>query len=365
MSNFLPLSKDGTTLKTVYVLPSQCEWSDIEQLQGHNRGANEPKERLDELMKAVKAREGFVTALKGYVEKQTIMITAGSRRLAVGQALESEGDVFKLPVLLIAKPKTDEQIIDALLDGDADNNQRNGDSDVTRHNTYSILQEMGLTLVQIGERTGVSHTQVANTIKVFRVEPLAEAIAKGKLTVSAATPYVGEKYQKVDANNKVVTEIIVNDDGKKVRRPLYDLDRIKKDLGGAIQTATEAGKGKVGRTTVNQSAREQKDEATGMKMVRIILDEPEDDVPTVFRIFCRLLDSDKSGLTLSSFKTAIKKNKLEDELGWLLDVEFNIKKRVIAKDKEEQAKKAKGKKAAPTGRAKKEDEEEISSEDYE
>lgn len=355
MSNFVT-SKDESTIKTVYILPSQAEWSDIPQLKAHNRGQNEAKQNLDDLMKSVKARQAFVTPLKGYIDGGTIRITAGSRRLAVGKALEAEGEEIKLPVILIKKPKGEEDIIDALLDGDVDNNQRNADSDVVRHSTYSILRDMGLTLHQIGERTGVSHTLVANTLKAFRVEPLRAAIEAGKLSVRAASEFLNEKYQKVDSNNKPLTTV-VEEDGKKYRKPVYDEEKIKKDLTQAGELASEAGRGgRIGATTAQAGQREQPELLSGMRVVKACLDEPEDNVPTAYRLLFRFLNGD---LSRDGLKKAINQNKLQDELGWLLEIELNIKKRALAKEKASEAK-GKGK-----AKAKDDIEAEAVEEDYE
>lgn len=371
MSYLTKEMKSGQThMGTIVVLPSQADFSDIEQLQQCNRGANEPKSELDGLMKSVKARGGFVTPLKGYLNaKKHLMITNGSRRLAVGQALEAEGDVFPLPVVLVKMPETDEEIRALILDSAVDNSDefRKTDSPAVLHESFDTLRKMDMSYQEIGEATGFSHQKVYNLLRSFDIKPLKEAILKGEISDRAATEYFTEQYVKKGKDGKPVTAVEERD-GKKVRVKVYDEQRIADALKKAKESANAAGKTKVGARATKgetQAAHAGKTPAPGMSAIKIILDEPEDNIPAIFRKFGMWLTGD---LKLEDFKKHAKKNNYWDEIEWLFEIEFNKEARKAAeaakkaeKDKAKASKATKAKKDDPMVS----DEEELDSEDYE
>lgn len=372
MSFVVKETKSGNvTGQSLIFKPSALQWTDIDQLQSHNRGANEPKENLDELYKAVKGRGGFVTPVKGYIDDdKKIKLTAGSRRLAVGQALEAEGEVFPLFVVIIEKPESDEEIREAIADNLSDNNFRAEDSPLVRYNSFRGMRDLGWTLEEIGDATGFSHTQVAWYLKTMDVPVLKKAILSNEISPRAAADFITEGYRKTDpkSGKPIVTKVEVN--GKTVKRPVFDEEKIKKELEAAKKKAQNLGKGKVGgkadkadkQTTDTGSV-----EIRGMKAVRIILDEPEDNVPSIFKQFCKWLNGDQ---TTSNFKSIAKKNGYLDEVEWLFDIEFDAEKRKARKEAAKAAKeKAKADKAKKEKKANPQvaddDDVELNAEDYE
>lgn len=360
-------TKSGITQATILVVkPSAAEWSDIPQLQYHNRGANEPKGALDDLYKAIKDRGRIVTDLKGYLENKRLYITAGSRRLAVAQALESEGVEILLPVALIAKPESDEEIREAIADNLSDNNFRKADSPQVLYDSFKGLRDLGWSLTDIGESTGFSHTQVAWYLKTFEVPVLKKAILADEISPRAASDFITEAYKKIDPKTKKPAFTVVkNDEGKNIKKYIYDEEKIATKLKEEKAKANAAGKGKVGGKS-HKASKGLDGDIRGMKAVRIILDEPEDNVPHLFRLFCRWLNADEK-LTNQNFKAMAKKNGFLDEIEWLFDIEFNADARKVAKEK---AKADKDKaKASKASKAKKDDptieDEELDAEDYE
>ena len=352
----------------ILVKPSVAQWSDIDQLQIHNRGANEPKEELDELMGSIKARGQIVEALKGYLDRKQLYITSGSRRMAVAQALEEEGMDILLPVVLINKPESDEEIRDAIADNLSGNYFRKGDSPLILFNSFVGLRDLGWSLEEIGDSTGFSHTQVAWHLKAFSSPTLRKEILADKLSVRKAAEFITDDFIKKDKDgNKVRKLKEVN--GKKVRTKEYEYDeeKIAKAIKAEKDKANKSGKGgKLGgsATKAEKGATDEEGKSTllrGMKAVRIILDEPEDNVPSIFRNFCKWLNADPK-LTDSGFKKIAKSNNYFDEIEWLFDIEFDADKRKAAKaaakaakEKAKAAKAAKDKKADP----------QVSDEDYE
>lgn len=369
MSFITKETKGGSTQGAMLVVkPSAAQWSDIDELKAHNRGANEPKEKLDELYTSVKARGSFVTPLKGYLENKQLYITAGSRRLAVGHALEAEDVEVLLPVVLISKPDSAEEIRDAIADNLSDNNFRNADSPEVLYNSFKGLRNLGWSLQEIGEATGFSHTQVAWYTKTMDIPVLKKAILADEISPRAAADYVTENYKKIDPKtNKPAFKVVENGGGKKVKQAIYDEEKIAKELQAAKSKAQAIGKAKIGgKATKSDKSTDEKgsEQIRGMKAVRIILDEPEDNVPNIFRSFGKWLNGE---LADDGFKKIAKKNGYWDEIEWLFEIEFDAAKRKEAKEKAKVAKdKAKADKAA---KAKKDNpqvsDDDLDSEDYE
>lgn len=360
MSFITKENKSGIATGTMLVVkPSVAQWTDIEQLQMHNRGANEPKENLDDLYGSIKARGAIVNALKGYLEesgkgKKQLFITAGSRRMAVAQALEEEGIEILLPVTLIDKPESAEEISEAIKDNLADNEFRKADSPLVLYNSFRSLRDMGNTLEDIGQTTGFSHTQVAWYLKTFEVPVLRKAILADEISPRAAADFITEAYLKKDKDGKPVTKI-EEKNGKKVRVKQYDEEKIASELKKEKDKAQAKGKGKIGgRASKADKATDEEGKATllrGMKAIRVILDEPEDNIPSIFRSFGKWLNGDLSD---TQFKKIAKSNGYYDEIEWLFDIEFDADKRKAkkaadkaAKEKAKAAKAAKDKKANP------------------
>ena len=370
MSFITKENKSGIATGTMLVVkPSVAQWTDIEQLQIHNRGANEPKENLDDLYGSVKARGAIVNALKGYLEesgkgKKQLFITAGSRRMAVAQALEEEGVEILLPVTLIEKPESEEEIRDAIADNLADNEFRKADSPLVLYNSFKSLRSLGWTLEEVGEATGFSHTQVAWYTKTMDIPVLRKAILADEISPRAASDFVTESYLKKDKDGKVVTKI-EEKNGKKVRVKQYDEEKIASELKKEKEKAQASGKGKIGGKA--SKADKATDESTGstlirgMKAVRIILDSPEDDVPSIFRNFCKWLNGDEK-MTDTNFKKIAKSNGYFDEIEWLFEIEFDAEKR---KAKKEADKAAKDKKKADKAAKAKKDNPQVSEDDVE
>lgn len=370
MSFITKETKQGQTQGAMIVVkPSAGEWSDIEELQRHNRGANEPKEKLDDLYKAVKARGAFVTPCKGYLDNKTLKYTAGSRRLAVGQALEAEGEDILIPVVLIKKPETAEEIRDAIADNLSDNNFRNADSPEILFDSFNGLRQLGWTYEEIGEATGFSHTQIAWHLKSMNIPVLRKAILADELSPRAAADYVTETYLLKDKEGKPVTKIEQRD-GKKVKVKQYDEEKIADQLKKDKAAANALGKGKVGgKASKSDKTKDSKGQSIllrGMKAVRIILDQPEDDVPNMFRSYNKWLNGELSD---ENFKKIAKKNGYWDEISWLFDIEFDAAKIKIAKEKAKADKdKAKVDKAAKNKESNpmvSKEEEEIEADEYE
>lgn len=350
------------------VKPDAAQWSDIEELQPHNRGANEPKEKLDELYQSVKARGAFVTPCKGYLENKQLYITAGSRRLAVGHALHAEDIDVLLPVVLIKKPETQEEIRDAIADNLSDNNFRNADSPEVLYNSFKGLRNLGWSLQEIGDATGFSHTQVAWYTKTMDIPVLKKAILADEISPRAAADYVTETYRKIDPKTKKPAfKAVETPEGKKVKQYIYDEEKIAKQLQADRSKAQASGKTKLGgKATKADKAKDESgsEQIRGMKAVRIILDEPEDNVPNIFRSFGKWLNAE---LNDEAFKKIAKKNGYWDEIEWLFEIEFDANKRKAAKEAAKvQKDKAKADKAA---KAKKDNpqvsDEDLDSEDYE
>jgi hypothetical protein len=348
------------------VKPSAAQWSDIDELQAHNRGANEPEDNLSELYKTVKARGAFVTPLKGYLENKQLFITAGSRRLAVGHKLENEDVEVLLPVVIINKPETADEIRDAIADNLADNNFRNADSPEVLYNSFKGLRQLGWSLEEIGEATGFSHTQVGWYTRTMDIPVLKKAIMADEISPRAAADFITEQYVLKGKDGKPVAKIETRGD-KKVKVKQYDEEKIAKELQAAKSKAQASGKAKVGaKATKSDKATDDKGSTLirGMKAVRIILDEPEDNVPSLFKQFSKWLNGE---LTDENFKKIAKKNGYWDEIEWLFDIEFDADKRKAAKDAAKAAKdKQKAEKAA---KAKKDNpqvsDDELEAEDYE
>jgi hypothetical protein len=348
------------------VKPSAAQWSDIDELQAHNRGANESEDNLSELYKTVKARGAFVTPLKGYLENKQLFITAGSRRLAVGHKLENEDVEVLLPVVIINKPETADEIRDAIADNLADNNFRNADSPEVLYNSFKGLRQLGWSLEEIGEATGFSHTQVGWYTRTMDIPVLKKAIMADEISPRAAADFITEQYVLKGKDGKPVAKIETRGD-KKVKVKQYDEEKIAKELQAAKSKAQASGKAKVGaKATKSDKATDDKGSTLirGMKAVRIILDEPEDNVPSLFKQFSKWLNGE---LTDENFKKIAKKNGYWDEIEWLFDIEFDADKRKAAKDAAKAAKdKQKAEKAA---KAKKDNpqvsDDELEAEDYE
>lgn len=355
--NFLTKeTKSGqTNLGAIVVLPSQAEFSDIEELQQCNRGANEPLSELDELIKSIKAREGIVTPLKGYLEGKRLRITAGSRRLAAAQALEAEGTIYNLPVVLISKPETAEQIASAILDSAVDNEFRKADSPVVLHASFSVLRELGKSYEEIGELTGFSHQKAYNLLKAFEVKPLREAIIKGEISDRASADFFTEQYKVIDPKTKKPAYRVEEVNGKKVKKAIYDEEKIRKALTEAKATANAAGKSIVGAGSAHEASGKQS--GPGIRAIKIILDEPEDNVPVLFRLFSRWVVGD---INLELLQKSAKKNNLIEDIEWLFDIEFDVEKRKQAREKAKAVKAKKAKKANPLV-----EEEELDSFSYE
>lgn len=352
------------------VKPNVAQWSDIEQLQIHNRGANEPKEALDDLYGSIKARGAIVNALKGYLDRKQLFITAGSRRMAVAQALEEEGIEILLPVTLIDKPESDEEIAEAIKDNLADNEFRKADSPLVLYNSFRSLRDLGNSLEDIGSTTGFSHTQVAWHLKAFESPTLKKEILANNLSVRKAAEFITDDFIKKDKDGNKVRKVEVRN-GKKVRTKDYEYDeeKIAKAIKAEKDKANKAGKTKLtaGATKADKghTTEEGSTLLRGMKAVRIILDEPADSIPQIFHNFCRWLNADPK-LPDSQFKKIAKSNGYYDEIEWLFDIEFDADKRKAAKaaakakkEKEKAAKAAKAKKDNPAV------DDELDSEDYE
>ena len=342
----------------ILVKPSVAQWSDIDELAIHNRGANEPKEALDDLYGSIKARGAIVNALKGYLDRKQLFITAGSRRMAVAQALEEEGIDILLPVTLINKPETPEEIAEAIKDNLADNEFRKADSPLVLYNSFRSLRDMGNSLEDIGGTTGFSHTQVAWHLKAFESPTLKKEILAGALSVRAASDFITEDFIKKDKDGNKVRKL-VEKNGKKVRTKDYEYDeeKIAKAVKAEKEKANKSGKVKLGgKASKADKATDEEGKATllrGMKAVRVILDQPVDDVPQIFYNFCRWLNADPK-MSDSAFKKMAKSNGYYDEIEWLFEIEFDADKRKAAKeaakakkDKEKAAKAAKAKKDNP------------------
>ena len=299
-------------------------------------------------MKSIESRGELVTPLKGYVKKGVVNITAGSRRLASCQALEAQGKTIYLPVVLINEPKTEEEIAAAILDSAVDNNFRASDSPTVLHKSFEILRKMGLSFEKIGEATGFSHQKAYNLLKAFEIKPLRDAIVKGEISDRAASEYFTEAYVKKGKDGKPETRIEEREGGKKSKVKVFDEEKIAKALSEAKASANAVGKSKVGLTTARK-AQSDKPPAPGMSAIKIILDEPEDNVPSIFRQFGKWLVGE---LSQDNFKKLAKRNGYFDEIDWLFDIEFDKDVRKAAKDK---AKAAKDKdKAAKAAKSKKE-----------
>lgn len=364
MTNFQFEKNTKNKLQAVMILPSQAVFTDLAGTEHLNRGASEPKENLDSLMLSIISRGGIVTPLKGYAERTVngvvFKITAGSRRLAAAQALEAEEKIFHLPVLLIDKPKSAEEIAEALLDSAADNNWRSEDSAVVLHASFKALTEMGLTRKQIQEKTGYGTQTVYHYLKSFEIKPLREAIVSGKINPRAAAEFFTKEYAVLDPKTgKQKYEIKADSTGNKTKEPVWDEKKIGESIKRAESIAQDIGKpSKKGKITLTVASNTKKDRP-GMKAVHVILDEPDDNIPTMFRLFCRWLDGN---LPLTEFKSAAKKNRFTDEIEWLFDIEFDVEKRKEAKAAAKAKKSTKGKKANPMVES---DEEDLESSDYE
>jgi hypothetical protein len=361
--------KGQETLGGLVVLPEQAEFSDIPQLQKLNRGQNEPKENLDELFAEIKSVQKIVTPLKGYLENKRLKVTNGSRRLAVTQALQAEGITIPLPVVLINKPTTDEEIAEAIADSLIDNNFREPDSPTSLHSSFKTLRDMDYSYQDIGDATGFSHQKVYNILKAFEIKPLKDAIVKGEISDRAASTFFTEAYKKIDPKTKKPTfNVVLNDEGKKVKEYIYDEEKISKALKDAKTTANEKGKGKVTTNIVRQSSAT-KSVALGLSAIGIILDEPQDNVPAMFRMMFRCIAGrGDDALSLDSFKKMAKKNGFYDEIEWFFDIEFDKDKRKAAKDSAKAAKeKAKVDKAKSDKKANPavSDNDDLDAEDYE
>lgn len=370
MSFITKESKTGGTIgQFIVVKPSVAQWSDIEQLQIHNRGANEPKESLDDLYSSIKARGAIVNALKGYLDRKQLFITAGSRRMAVAQALEEEGIEILLPVTLISKPESDEEIAEAIKDNLADNEFRKADSPLVLFNSFRSLRDMGCSLEDIGETTGFSHTQVAWHLKAFESPTLKKEILADNLSVRKAAEFITDDFIKKDKDGNKVRKTVERN-GKRVKTKDYEYDeeKIAKAIKAEKDKANKSGKGgKLGGSSGKASKGVEGEGGTtllrGMKAIRVMLDEPEDNVPLIFRCFMKWLNADKT-MSDASFKKIAKSNGFFDEIEWLFDIEFDADKRkaakAAAKAKKEKEKAAKAEKAKKDNPAVDDD-----SEDYE
>jgi hypothetical protein len=362
-------NKSGNVQGAMLVVkPSAAQWSDIEELQPHNRGANEPEDNLSELYKSVKARGEFVTPLKGYLENKQLFITAGSRRLAVGHKLENEGEEILLPVVLINKPESADDIRGAISDNLADNNFRNADSPEVLYNSFKSLRNLGWSLEEIGDATGFSHTQVGWYTRTMDIPVLKKAIMADEISPRAAADFITEQYVLKGKDGKPVAKIETRGD-KKVKVKQYDEEKIASELKKAKASANAAGKSKIGgKSSKADKATDEKGSVLirGMKAVRIILDEPEDNVPSIFRQYNKWLNGE---LTDENFKKIAKKNGYWDEIEWLFEIEFDADKRKAAKDAAKAAKdKAKAEKASKEKKANPQvskDDDELDAEDYE
>jgi hypothetical protein len=361
----------GTQMQAIVVVPSSAQFSDIPELQHCNRWANEPKENADELMRSIKAREEIVTPLKGYIENNQLMITNGSRRMGIAQQLEAEGTDILLPVVLIKKPTTPEEVANAVLDTAADNNFRADDSPSVLHSSFSVLRKMGMGYQAIGEATGFSHQHVYCILKSFDIPPLKKAILDG-LSPRVASEFFTKQFYKIDPKTKQPVKEVEEVNGKKVKVPAYDIPKIEQALKDAKAQANKTG-GKIGAVAAKAAKSGNADNGQpalpGVQALKIILDEPQDNIPTMFRMFARwCVGKGDDALSTEGFKKAAKKNGFYDEVEFLFSIEFDPTKRKAAK---EAAKAAREKAKATSAKATKKsnplvaEDEELDADEYE
>lgn len=339
----------------VFVKPSQCEFTDIPQL---NRSREQwSLEKIDELTKSIKER-GIVVALKGYLEGNKFKITNGRQRMTAAQELERQGITkadngrpLLVPITITGKPETNEEIVECLEDSLVDNLHRYEDDIQTRAQSFRTLRDLGQTLEQIGKATGYSHVYVSQVLDVTGVKPLYDAVKAGKIGVKEASAFVSSKFQKTGKEGKPLKK-----DGQKV----YDEDKIKTALAESIKKANELGRGKVKTSDVSgiagtRSVTSKERKNQGIAWLKSLADDSEN-VPLEIRL---VLDCFFLKRTVVDTVKIAKRDKID--MSWLSDVDFSSPKEKKAAKKA--AKKAS--KATKKNPMVDDDEEEMDSSEYE
>lgn len=305
--------KGLVTGKFIMIKPSQASFSDIPQFNRNRE--NWDLAKVEDLGLSIRER-GIITPLVGYVDGKSIKIVRGSQRLKIAQALEADGfkrdgNLILLPVTLVDKPESDEEIQTLLLDTVADNTHRYEDDYKTRCQSFQTLRDMGMTLEEIGKQTGFSHTLVDYHLKTCKIKPLFEAIQTGKINAKQAAAFTTKSFMTKDDKGKVVP----------------DLKKINEGLKETIAKANETG-GKVREVHVssNRGTGTKKAASLGTSWLKKILDAPNGVVPTEFVLFLRVY------LGMANFDEVIKlakRNKVD--LDWLKEVDFEPKKKAAKK----------------------------------
>lgn len=351
--NFITNEKGA--LKANLVDPSQCEPTDIEGF--HTQRDDWSLEKVDELAQSIK-RHGVRVAAIGYVEDGKIKLIDGVQRSKILLSLKEnkekinllgseKGEIPMLPVTLIAKPKTEQDVHNALLARVDVNNIRFGDDAATLHQLFSYLSNQGgMSLQQIGESCGFSHTQVDRYLRAFVDSNLAKAVIAGKIDVIAASDLT--RAEGVGFKRDKKTGVIS-----------YDKPALKKALESALKQAQETG-GKpirIASTQGQRGSRAQSAEgAISFKtIIKVLLDQPQGEVPPEILFFLKWASGKLSD---ASLKQIAKRNGLDfDWLFALLTSKAFNKKAKPAKV----AKATKAAKANPLVEA----EEDEDDEDYE
>lgn len=342
----------------VFVKPEQCEFTDIPQLNRARESWDLAK--IDELTGSIKER-GILTALKGYYEGNRFKITNGRQRMTAVQELVRQGITksvngrpMLVPITLLEKPETNEQIAEALEDALADNQHRFEDDIQTRAQSFRTLRDLGKTLEQIGQATGYSLVYAKQLLDVSAVKPLYEAVKAGKIGVKEASAFTSTKFAKLNKEKKPL---------KKNGQTIFDEDKIKTALAESIRKANETGRNKVKGSDVvgiagarSVTSKERKNQ--GIAWLKSLADDAEN-VPLEIRLVldCFFLKRD----ILATIKLA-KRDRID--LAWLQDVDFSSPKE--KKEARKAAKKATKKiKANPVADDDDEDDDELDSSDYE
>lgn len=323
------LTEKGTPKgQFVVIKPSQAQFTEI---PGLNRNREKwDLAKVEDLGLSIRQR-GIVTPLVGYAENKKIKIVRGAQRLKIAQQLEAEGYQLEgkpvlLPVTLIAKPESDEDIQTILLDAVADHAHRYEDDYSTRVESFKTLRDLGMSLEEIGKQTGYSHTLVDQHLKVSSVKLLSEAAQKGH-PVKQLAAFTTKAYQTKD---------------EKTGKLSFDQKKIKEALEESIKAANATGGNKIKEVHI-QGARgtSTKSASLGISWLKKILDAPSGVVPTEFVLFLRVYLGQAK---LDDVLKLAKRNKVS--LDWISEVDFSTKKKE-ATEKGKAAKAASNKKADP------------------
>lgn len=203
MSNVIT-SKSGT-VKTVLADPKQCETSNIEGFQRARESWS--LDALTELQDSL-VRYGQLIPGLAYEEGDKFMVYDGTQRLKLMQAFQAnkvkinrlgseEGEAPMMLLTITKKPKDKADVVRYMLSRLDINNVRYGDDALTLYQTFKMLKEDGLGLVEIGQRCFCSHAKVDYFLRAFGNKATADAVIKGDLDVKAAADITRSKAVQV------------------------------------------------------------------------------------------------------------------------------------------------------------------------